>query len=95
MTTNKVEDYRQILDEMIRHPGMVCIIHEMNQLLSTIEQNVLKLYLDRSNERDLLILKARAEGARSIVDGFSRRINSLKSAKDEGKVIALGPKTRK
>lgn len=71
------------LRDLLKHEGVKALLFEIDNLTLNIEQDVLKLYLDGSNEKELLIRKARAEGARRLYDAIRNRLQSLKSLKKD------------
>jgi hypothetical protein len=66
------------LRDVLSSPGLKHLLDEVDTLVRDIEQDVIKLVLDTSNERELLLRKARAEGARKLASAFRARIQSLK-----------------
>lgn len=67
------------LAELLSHPGLAPLLVEVEALVQDIEQRVLKVQLSSANVSELVHEKARAEGARKLLEGVRARIQSLKA----------------
>lgn len=75
-------DVKEDLQDLIQHYGYEAMIACLEDCVSNIEMDVLKFNLDSNNSNELVIRKARAEGARLSANAFKRRLESLRSKKN-------------
>lgn len=74
------EDLLDVLD----HYGFAPLMAELEAVVVACEANVLKLNLSSPNAaHELLIAKARAEGARQTIAAFKQRLDNLKPRKSK------------
>ena len=73
-----------IILNIVQNEDFAIIVEELEALAHAQGLDVLKLSLDGTNERELLIRKARAEGASRLTDTFKRYLNNLKSKAKQG-----------
>lgn len=74
----------ELLIEFLKSDYYDIVLKELRDLSEALSNDVLKLSLDSTNDRELLIKKARSEGSDRLVGSFIRRLQSLKSRKTDG-----------
>jgi hypothetical protein len=86
------EDLGDLLS-LVDEDGYQTLVGELEALVQVEERNLIVLNLDTSNQTELLVRKARAEGARRLFESFKRRIEGLKRPSSD--VIAGGKHGRR
>lgn len=85
MAKNLSQDGRDQILELMDMPGWQLILEQLEACVEVRERDVLSLDLSNSNSNELVIRKARAEGARQAVADFQRRLKTLRSPSKSGK----------
>lgn len=67
---------------MAEHPGWKALIKEMDATIQSFEARMLKLDSETTQDRVLLVTKARLEGAKQMRDALIIRVNQLKVKHD-------------
>jgi hypothetical protein len=68
------QEQRDDLNDLLEHPGVKSLIIVLEDLTRRIEHDILKVQLTGNNDHELVITKARGEGARKLQVALARQL---------------------
>jgi hypothetical protein len=72
------EDEKMVLAELLTQPGLKPLFKILEAQVALLEREVLTFDLHPGHEADLVIRKARAEGARRVANKFTVEVERLR-----------------
>jgi hypothetical protein len=69
-----------LIRDLMSHDGFKYLLQEIEGLVEYYENDIIKLSVDATNEKELYLRKVRADGARKLADALGRRLQSLKGS---------------
>lgn len=78
----RIEDKEDLID-ILDSDGLKVVLREIDAIVQAEERSVVSFVISDSNSiNELLIRKARAEGARRLADAVRRRLDTIRPKKN-------------
>lgn len=76
-------DKKQAVIGLLEHPGFRPLLEYLDEHVVDQEKQLLSMQLTPENEREVILSKARAQGARRLITNFINGLNGLRKASDK------------